>query len=152
MTLHESGSDNGRIRWLWIGLGTYFLIFLNAGRYIRVVPYQVSIAGALINIGVITAFVVALVESIQKPETAEFRGVSVDSADRRERRSSSRLGGADRDRDRPCRFRWCNDVALAVKNPAWLDHQAMRMDLARGNSPIVDLHFSFCEDYTVEMA
>lgn len=60
MTLNESGSDNGRIRWLWIGLGTYFLIFLNAGRYIRVVPYQASIAGALINIGVITAFVVAL--------------------------------------------------------------------------------------------
>ncbi len=60
MALNGDGSDNGRIRWLWIGLGTYFLIFVNVGRYIRVVPYQLSIAGALINMGVITAFVVAL--------------------------------------------------------------------------------------------
>jgi len=40
--------------------GHLFPDFLNAGRYIRVVPYQVSILGALINMGVITAFVVAL--------------------------------------------------------------------------------------------
>jgi hypothetical protein len=60
MALNESRNDNGRIRMLWIGLGTYFLIFVNAARYLRVVPYQVFVAGAVINGGILTAFIVEL--------------------------------------------------------------------------------------------
>jgi lipoprotein signal peptidase len=60
LTLNESGNDNGRIRLLWVGLVTYFLIFMNSARYLTRFPYQVLIAGALINAGMITAFVVAL--------------------------------------------------------------------------------------------
>jgi hypothetical protein len=51
---------NGRIRLLWVGLVTYFLIFVNSARYLTSSPYQVVIVGSLINAGMITVFVVAL--------------------------------------------------------------------------------------------
>jgi hypothetical protein len=60
MDLNENGSDGRRIRWLWIGLGTQLLIFVNAARYLPAVPYQAFIVGALINAGMVIAFVVAL--------------------------------------------------------------------------------------------
>jgi len=75
-----------------------------------------------------------------EPQTAEWR------------LSSSGLGGADGNRDRFCRLRWGDDVALAVKNATWLDHKAMRVNLAGGDSLVVNLDFSFCEDGTVEAA
>ncbi len=69
----------------------------------------------------------------------------------RERVCSPGLGGADGNSERPC-FRRCNDVALSVKNPARLDHQTKRVDLPGGDSFVVNLYSSFCEDYPVEMA
>jgi hypothetical protein len=58
--MNESANDKGRICLLWVGLVTYFLIFVNSARYLAIVPYQVLIAGALISAGMITAFVAAL--------------------------------------------------------------------------------------------
>jgi hypothetical protein len=52
--------DRRKLRWLWIGLGTYFLIFLNALRYATVVPYQIFILGALINGAVIVTIIMAM--------------------------------------------------------------------------------------------
>jgi len=64
----------------------------------------------------------------------------------------SGLGGADGNRYRFCCFRGHNDVALAVKDSARLDYQAMRMNFTRGDSFGVNLHFSLCEDHAIETA
>lgn len=66
-------------------------------------------------------------------------------------RRLSRLGGADWNDHGRCGFRWFNDMALPVKNTARLDHQAMRVNLTRGDSLFVNLHFSLCEDHAIEM-
>jgi len=68
------------------------------------------------------------------------------------RMALSGLGSADWDRHGLCRFGWRNDVAFAVKNSAGLDHQAMRVNLACRGSLFVNLHFSLCENYAIEMA
>ena len=59
---HQTGrvADLRRIRALWIGLGLYFIITLNAMRYAKRVPYQAFIAGALVNLAIFVAFIVAL--------------------------------------------------------------------------------------------
>ena len=62
------------------------------------------------------------------------------------------LRGADGDRYGLCRFRWRNDVALAVKDSSWFDDQTMRVDLAGRGAFFVNLHFSFCEDHAIEVA
>jgi hypothetical protein len=62
------------------------------------------------------------------------------------------LRGADGDGYRFGRFRWRNNVALAVKNSAWLDDQTMRVNLTGRGAFFVNLHFSFGKDYAVEMA
>jgi hypothetical protein len=49
-----------RIRVLWVALAVYFLIMLNALRYVYVVPYQAVILGSLMNMAIIVALVVAL--------------------------------------------------------------------------------------------
>ena len=43
-------------------------------------------------------------------------------------------------------------MALAVKHAARFDYEAVRVDLARSNSLVVDLHFSFRKDHAIEMA
>lgn len=53
-------ADIRRIRVLWIGLGLYFLIMLNALRYARGVPYQIFILGALVNIAIIVAIIISM--------------------------------------------------------------------------------------------
>jgi hypothetical protein len=53
-------ADIRRLRILWIGLGLYFLIVLNALRYVHRVPYPIFIAGCGINIGIILAIIVAM--------------------------------------------------------------------------------------------
>ena len=53
-------TGKSRIRGLWTGLITYFLIFLNAIRYAHQVPYQIFVLGALLNATILTAFVLAL--------------------------------------------------------------------------------------------
>ncbi len=53
-------ADVKRLRVLWMGLGLYFLIMLNAVRYASRVPYQILIIGSLINAAIIVAIVVAI--------------------------------------------------------------------------------------------
>jgi hypothetical protein len=62
------------------------------------------------------------------------------------------LRRADGDRYRFGRFRWRNNVALAVKNSAWLDDQTMRVNLSGRSAFFVNLHFSLCKGYAVEVA
>ena len=74
---HEQGEEKGpvvsyllkdkdlqrvrrRIRVLWFGLGLYFLIMLNAFRYLNRVPYQILILGSLMNAGIIVAIIMAM--------------------------------------------------------------------------------------------
>lgn len=52
--------DVRKIRMLWIGLGTYLLIMLNALRYAHRVPYQILIGGGLINMAIVLAIIVAM--------------------------------------------------------------------------------------------
>lgn len=54
-----------RRRLLWVGLVVYFLIMLNALRYVYVVPYQAIIAGALANMAIIVSLVQALKRAYQ---------------------------------------------------------------------------------------
>jgi len=49
-----------RRRVLWVALVVYFLIMLNALRYVYVVPYQAVIAGSVVNMAIIVSLVLAL--------------------------------------------------------------------------------------------
>ena len=49
-----------RIRVLWVALAAYFLIMLNAFRYVHSVPYQALIVGAVLNMAIIVSLVLAL--------------------------------------------------------------------------------------------
>lgn len=49
-----------RISWLWIGLGTYFLIFLNAAWHAHNFDYRILALGAILNFGIMVSFIVAL--------------------------------------------------------------------------------------------
>ena len=53
-------TDRRKLWGLWIGLGVYFVIMLNAFRYAHRIPYQAFILGALLNVAVITSFILAL--------------------------------------------------------------------------------------------
>jgi hypothetical protein len=52
--------DKKRLRMLWVGFITYFLIMLNALRFATKVPYQIFILGALINMSIIVSIFVAM--------------------------------------------------------------------------------------------
>jgi len=54
-----------RRRVLWVGLVVYFLIMLNAFRYVYVVPYQAVIAGSIVNMAIIVCLVQALKRAYQ---------------------------------------------------------------------------------------
>jgi hypothetical protein len=49
-----------RIRLLWIGLATYFFIFLNAVWLAHRVPYQIFVLGALLNIAIVAGIALEL--------------------------------------------------------------------------------------------
>jgi len=53
-------ADVRKIRVLWIGLGLYFLITLNALRHAREVPYQILILGALVNMAIVMAIIISM--------------------------------------------------------------------------------------------
>jgi uncharacterized integral membrane protein len=50
-------AESRRLRLLWVGLITYFLIMLNALRYVSTTPYQFVIVGALVNASILAAFI-----------------------------------------------------------------------------------------------
>ena len=56
-----------RIRMLWMGLGTYFLIFLNGVRIAPRVPYQLFVLGCLLTACVVTAVVILLRRAYREP-------------------------------------------------------------------------------------
>ena len=53
-------SQRRRLVFLWIGLGTWFLIFVNAARYAGRFPYTVFLLGACINLIVLISFILAI--------------------------------------------------------------------------------------------
>jgi hypothetical protein len=57
---NSTGTIRRKIRLLWIGLGTYFLIFLSASRFATKVSYQIFVLGALINGIIIVAIILAM--------------------------------------------------------------------------------------------
>jgi hypothetical protein len=66
-------SERRKLRWAWVGLGTYFLIFLNATRYASRVPYQIFILGALINAAIITVLILAMRRAYRRLRNAPPR-------------------------------------------------------------------------------
>lgn len=52
--------DVRRLRILWIGLGMYLLIMLNAMRLADAVPYQVLILGGAINLAILATIIISI--------------------------------------------------------------------------------------------
>jgi hypothetical protein len=59
-------TEKRRLRFGYIGLGVYFLIFLNAIRLAPHLPLPVFVCGALINAAIVTVFVLELRKTHQK--------------------------------------------------------------------------------------
>ena len=59
-TNYSRVADIRRVRVLWIGLALYFLILLNALRYVHSVPYQALVLGGLVIAAIIIAIVVSM--------------------------------------------------------------------------------------------
>ena len=53
-------AERRRIRWYWVGLGTYFLILLNVARIAGGLPYQIFVLGALLNAAIIIGIILLL--------------------------------------------------------------------------------------------
>ncbi|MGD1212213.1 MAG: hypothetical protein ABR973_12755 [Candidatus Acidiferrales bacterium] len=53
-------ADRRTIRYLWIGLVTYFLILLNLIRIARTIPYQMLILGALLNAVILATIILTM--------------------------------------------------------------------------------------------
>lgn len=56
----ELSGNRRRVRGLWVGLIAYFMIMINAFRYVHRIPYLAFLAGALVNVAIIAMFVLAL--------------------------------------------------------------------------------------------
>ncbi len=56
----DRNADVRKIRMLWIGLGTYLLIMVNALGYAHRVPYQILVGGGLVNMATIFAILFAM--------------------------------------------------------------------------------------------
>lgn len=56
----SKSSDVRKIRVLWFGLVFYFLLLLNALRFVHALPYQLLILAALLNGAIIITIVVAM--------------------------------------------------------------------------------------------
>jgi hypothetical protein len=61
-------NDKRRIKLLYVGLGTWFLICLNALRLASRVPYQAFVLGGVINIAVLVTFILALRNAYRRLE------------------------------------------------------------------------------------
>ena len=68
-------TERAKVRWYWIGVVTYFLIWMNALRFAAVVPYQILVGGAILNTVIIIGFIVLLRRSYRriKENSAEER-------------------------------------------------------------------------------
>jgi hypothetical protein len=53
-------AERRRLRLLWIGAGTYFLILMNGLRFVPELPYQIAILGTAFNAIVLTVFIVEI--------------------------------------------------------------------------------------------
>jgi hypothetical protein len=55
-------AERRRIRWYWIGLATYFVVFLNAVRIAAVsqIPYQLFALGAVFNMAILAGIIFLL--------------------------------------------------------------------------------------------
>lgn len=62
----DVASEQRRLKLAWIGLATYFLIFLNAIRYVDKVPYQIFVLGFLLNATIITVIILCMRRSYQR--------------------------------------------------------------------------------------
>src|SRR5271169_1995391 len=64
-------NDSGRwrVRALWVGAGTYFLILLNSLRYWGHFPLVIEIFGTLLNLGILTVLSVNIRNAYTSPES-----------------------------------------------------------------------------------
>lgn len=112
------GSGRWKVRALWVGAVTYFLIFLNGLRYWGQVPLIIEILGTLLNLAIVTF----LVTSIRKAYKSHGNRVVDDS----NTQSSSVASDADR---RKIRFVWFLSVlyfilvVIAISQAAKLPYQ-----------------------------
>lgn len=58
--MSANDADRRRLRLLWIGGGTYFLILINGLRFFAEVPFQIVIWGTVLNAMILTAFIVTI--------------------------------------------------------------------------------------------
>lgn len=49
-----------RIRWYWVGVGTYLLVLLNVVRIAGKLPYQIFALGAVVNLAILIAIILLL--------------------------------------------------------------------------------------------
>jgi hypothetical protein len=58
--MSANDADRRRLRLLWIGAATYFLILVNGLRFFAEVPYQFVLLGMIVNAIMLTALVVTI--------------------------------------------------------------------------------------------
>lgn len=62
-------SARWRVRALWVGAGTYFLILLNDLRYWGHFPLVTEIFGTLLNLGILTVLMVNIRKAYESPKS-----------------------------------------------------------------------------------
>jgi hypothetical protein len=60
------GSGRGKVRALWVGAVTYFLILLNGLRYWGHVPLIIEILGTLLKLAILTLIVTSIRKSYKR--------------------------------------------------------------------------------------
>jgi hypothetical protein len=58
--MSANDADRRRLRLLWIGGGTYFLILINGLRFFAEVPFQIAILGTVVNAIILTTLIVTI--------------------------------------------------------------------------------------------
>lgn len=74
-------ADQKKLRALYIGLATYFLIMLNAARLATQVPYQLLVLGGAVNMAIIIAMVMAVVRIRKRIQRRVYRNMMTPTAD-----------------------------------------------------------------------